>query len=152
MQGIGLDPVSVGVLADLGLGTQCSAVSLPLQVEAYRRVEPSALPRTAVTLVENWEHHHRSMLWSDLHKLFLRALPQESLFFAHEVQKVQQTGNGVSVTAVHKLECGTQQEQHFDCDIVIAADGINSFVRRQLIPADRKRYMTLVLVLSHCSL
>ena len=140
VQGIGLDPVSNAVLAELGLGDKCSALSLPLQVEAYRRVDPSSEPRAAVTLVENWEHDHRSMLWSSLHKTFLQSLPRHSLFFSHEVSKIQQTGDGVAVTALHKQADGSRQEQSFIGDIIIAADGINSFVRRQLIAADKKRW------------
>ena len=123
---------------ELGLGNRVAEISLPLEVEAYRRVDPQHLG-AAVTLVENWQHHHRSMLWSDLHKMFLSSLPREELFFAHEVTKIQQGGERVLVTAEHKLGDGTVQDKTFTSDLVIAADGINSFVRRSLIPTDKKR-------------
>ena len=140
LQGIGLDPDSAAVLAELGLSEQYLAHSQALQVEAYRRVDPHAEPpRAAVTLVENWAHNHRSMLWSDLHGMLLRLLPPEVLSFLHDVQKIQSAGDRVTVTAVERGRGGGMHKREFECDVVIAADGVNSFIRRQLVPNDKKR-------------
>lgn len=130
----------MSVLQELGLGPQSTAVSWPLQLEAYRRVDPvQHQPRSAVILVENWHHDHRSMLWSDLHKLLKSSLPQDALHFGHEVCQIMQNSTGVNVVACTRQADGSPVEKNFACDYVIAADGVNSFVRRQLLPTDRKR-------------
>ncbi|KAK9808380.1 hypothetical protein WJX73_008898 [Symbiochloris irregularis] len=140
--GLGLDSISAQVIKDLGLQEPFLSVSASLELEAYRWVDPRPRPSKAVTLVENWEHHHRSMLWSDLHKMLLKSLPQDILHFGHEVIGIDdqcESGGKVKVTAV-----SGGQRKEFVCSAVVAADGINSFARRQFVCEDKKRYSGMI--------
>ena len=74
------------------------------------------------------------MLWSDLHRLLIEALPKGTVNFNHKVTLLQQDDSGVTVT------CETPGgEATFQSDIVIAADGVGSFARKQLVPGDKRR-------------
>ena len=76
-----------------------------------------------------------SMLWSDLHRLLLEALPKGTVHFSHKVTLLEQEDKGVCVTA--ETPGGSVV---FHSDIVIAADGVGSFARKQLVPGDQRRY------------
>ena len=81
------------------------------------------------------------MHWSDLHRLLIKALPNGSVKFSHKVSLLEQGDSGVNITAVTP-----SGEVKFQSDIVIAADGVGSFARKQLVPGDARRCETL----SHC--
>ena len=75
------------------------------------------------------------MHWSDLHRLLIKALPEGTVNFSHKVSLLEQDESGVTVTAE------TPSGQVKSCgDIVIAADGVGSFARKQLVPGDARRY------------
>ena len=74
------------------------------------------------------------MLWSDLHRLLLEELPKGTVNFNHKVTLLEQDDSGVTVT------CQTPNgDATFHSDIVIAADGVGSFARKQLVPGDKRR-------------
>lgn len=81
-----------------------------------------------------------SMHWSDLHRLLIKALPEGTVRFSHKVSLLEQDDSGVHITA--DTPSG---EMKFEGDIVIAADGVGSFARKQLVPGDSRRCET------HCS-
>lgn len=75
------------------------------------------------------------MHWSDLHRLLIKALPEGTVNFSHKVSLLEQDESGVTVTGE------TPSGQVKSCgDIVIAADGVGSFARKQLVPGDARRY------------
>ena len=78
------------------------------------------------------------MHWSDLHRLLIKALPEGTVKFSHRVSLLEQDDSGVSVTAVTP-----SGEMIFQGNIVIAADGVGSFVRKQLVPGDVRRWEAL---------
>ena len=75
------------------------------------------------------------MHWSDLHRLLIRALPEGTVNFSHKVSLLEQDDSGVTITAE-----SPSGEAKFQGDIVIAADGVGSFARKQLVPGDARRY------------
>ena len=75
-----------------------------------------------------------SMLWSDLHRLLLAALPGDTVHFSHKVTLLEQDDEGVSITTETP-----EGSVVFHSDIVIAADGVGSFARKQLVPGDQRR-------------
>lgn len=77
------------------------------------------------------------MHWSDLHRLLIEALPEGAVHFSHEVSLLEQDESGVTVTA--DTPSG---EMKFYGDIAIAADGVGSLVRRQLVSGDARRYLS----------
>ena len=78
-----------------------------------------------------------SMHWSDLHRLLIKALPEGTVKFSHKVSLLEQDDSGVNITAVTP-----SGEMKFHGDIVIAADGVGSFARKQLVPGDTRRCTT----------
>jgi salicylate hydroxylase len=64
----------------------------------------------------------------DLHELLLRALPESTVRFGARVDRVEQTESGASL-----LLAGGERVQ---ADAVVAADGIRSSLRQQLVGAD----------------
>lgn len=74
------------------------------------------------------------MHWSDLHQLLIKALPAGTVNFSHKVVLLEQSDTGVTVTA----ETPHGEKKHHG-DIVIAADGVGSFARKQLVPGDQRR-------------
>ena len=76
-----------------------------------------------------------SMLWSDLHRLLIEALPDGTVKFSHKVTLLEQGDKGVTITTETP-----QGNEVFHSDIVIAADGVGSFARKQLVPGDQRRH------------
>ena len=74
------------------------------------------------------------MHWSDLHRLLIKALPSGTVKFSHKVALLEQSDAGVAVTAETP-----EGLQSYHGDIVIAADGVGSFARKQLVPGDTRR-------------
>ncbi len=74
------------------------------------------------------------MHWSDLHRLLIKALPEGTVNFSHKVSLLEQSDTGVTVTAETP-----EGEKKYYGDIVVAADGVGSFARKQLVPGDERR-------------
>lgn len=73
------------------------------------------------------------MHWSDLHRLLIEALPADTVRFSHKVTLLEQDKAGVTVSTDTP-----EGQKQFQADIVIAADGVGSFVRKQLVPGDQR--------------
>lgn len=64
----------------------------------------------------------------------IQALPEGTVNFNHKVTLLRQDDSGVTVT------CQTPTGNvTFPGDIVIAADGVGSFARKELVPGDNRR-------------
>ena len=65
-------------------------------------------------------------------------MPEGTVRFSHTVVALVSDADHVTVTA-QRTE-GSSDEMSFTADVVIAADGINSFVRQQLLPQETRRW------------
>ncbi|MBA4176264.1 MAG: FAD-dependent oxidoreductase [Leptothrix sp. (in: Bacteria)] len=79
-----------------------------------------------------WAHPQILTSWGRLYTLLRAALPEAHLGLGAGVKAVQQHGDGVSV----QLTNG----QALQADLLVAADGIRSTVRAQLLPAVQPQY------------
>ena len=82
-----------------------------------------------------------SLHWSDLHRMLFDSLSdlKGCIRMGHRVIAYTQSGSSVTVR-VQKLEGdGGQETVEFTADVVIAADGSNSTVRRQMFPTEQRR-------------
>lgn len=69
---------------------------------------------------------------ADLHHILINKLNSKSLVFDHTLESFQKEGGSI------KLSFKNGATAHTDC--LIAADGVHSVVRRQLLPESRPRY------------
>lgn len=139
--GLALDAISVQALSQLGLGQALAGISMPREVEALRWVEGGV----KTDIVRNDEHNHTGMHWLDLVRILLEALPKGTVNFGHEVTQIYQDSAGVVVTARTSTHGNSfRDELTFPADVVIAADGVNSFVRHAFAPEDSRRFSGIV--------
>lgn len=81
-----------------------------------------------------------SFHWSDLHRMLFDSLPEGTVRFGHNVVSYQCSGDKVVITAEASSESEQTQEVSFTADLLVAADGSNSTVRKIMHPADKRRY------------
>ena len=86
----------------------------------------------------------RSLHWSDLHQMLLRALPEGVVRFGTTVTSVEQAEGGgrVRIEAERKAQqgpAGGAERISAEADLVIAADGSMSDTRQKLVPAVHRR-------------
>ncbi|MFI6743198.1 FAD-dependent monooxygenase [Nonomuraea sp. NPDC050451] len=120
--GMSQAPNAMRALAELGVAEQAQAVGVPTHSSANLRLPDGrylqrARPGEASALLA----FHRA----DLHRVLLEALPEGWVPTAAEVTTVRQNEDGVTVVC-DGLE--------LSAELVIAADGIRSTVRRRLWP------------------
>ncbi|WP_433432100.1 FAD-dependent oxidoreductase [Nonomuraea sp. CA-141351] len=120
--GMSQAPNAMRALAELGVAEQARAAGVPTHSSANLRAPDGrylqrARPGDASALLA----FHRA----DLHRVLLEALPAGWMRTAAEVTTVRQDVSGMTV------ECDGME---LSAEVVIAADGIRSTVRRQLWP------------------
>jgi 2-polyprenyl-6-methoxyphenol hydroxylase-like FAD-dependent oxidoreductase len=71
-------------------------------------------------------------------------LPEGMVRFAHRVASYKQEGGQVSVVAEAPARVAGSQPQRFEirCDLLVAADGSNSTIRKIMHPDDQRRCET----------
>lgn len=83
----------------------------------------------------------RSLHWSDLHQMLLRALPEGVVRFSTMVTSVEQAeGSGkVQIKAEKKGPADGTESISTEADLVIAADGSMSNTRQKFVPSVSRR-------------
>lgn len=85
----------------------------------------------------------RSLHWSDLHQMLLRALPQGMVRFSHTVTSVQQQPGSQSVTVRAEKRASKDSDEtealQLECDLLVAADGSMSATRAKIRPEESRR-------------
>ena len=80
-----------------------------------------------------------SLHWSDLHRMLYDALPTGIVKQAHSITAFQQHTNRVRVTVEQRADSSLPATFEVEADLLVAADGANSTVRKLLRPDDRRR-------------
>ena len=60
--------------------------------------------------------------------------------YGHKVVAFEQSEDGVAATAEVRTPDGCTETQTFRGDILVAADGSQSFVRSKLVPGEQRRW------------
>ena len=78
------------------------------------------------------EHPYRFSSWNAIYRELLRLFDSERYHLAREMTSFRQLDEGVEITFA--------DGSHDRCDLLVAADGINSLTRETLFPAARSHY------------
>ena len=133
--GINISPNASRILIRLGLGEECARVAFRSPFFHQRRWDDGRTltkARLATDIEKEFGAPHMIFHRGELHSLLANAVPSERVHLAHRCVGVAQDGKTVRV----KFENGTEIE----ADVLIAADGIFSAVRRALIGPERPRF------------
>ena len=130
-----LGPNAMRLMDELGLGEALRAVGmLPDAVDFVRWSDGSRLLRTELgpAMADHFGAPQLDFFRPDLHRILLERCALGSVHLGARVQGVQETDGGVVLT----LADGARAE----ADVAIAADGIRSTIRRQLLGSDHPEF------------
>jgi salicylate hydroxylase len=133
--GINISPNASRILIRLGLGDECARVAFRSPFFHQRRWDDGRTltkARLATEIEKEFGAPHLIFHRGELHALLARPVPPERVHLAHRCVGVEQDGKTVRL----KFENGTEVE----ADVLIAADGIFSAVRRALLGPERPRF------------
>ncbi|RCV22500.1 hypothetical protein SEVIR_4G237000v4 [Setaria viridis] len=137
--GLGLDPQSMETLARWIPGWGLDAATLPLAVDLNRATDSET--KAARTLVRDEDFNFRAAHWGDLHRRLHEALPASAtVLWGHKFLSFEapdDTRGGVIATA-RVLRTGKTVD--VAGDILVAADGSTSSIRRRFLPDLKLRY------------
>jgi 2-polyprenyl-6-methoxyphenol hydroxylase-like FAD-dependent oxidoreductase len=134
--GINLLPHAVRELTELGLHDELAAVAIPTSTLAYysKRGQPIWSEPRGLAAGYRWPQFsiHRGELQMILHRAILDRLGPGSIVTGHHLDRVDDTGSKVVARFVDR-RTGNMRAT-VEGDVLIAADGIHSSVRAQLVP------------------
>jgi 2-polyprenyl-6-methoxyphenol hydroxylase-like FAD-dependent oxidoreductase len=131
--GVVLGANAMRALDELGLHDAVRPVGTPLTTVRLLDEHGRVLNRADTTsFTKRLGYDNLGILRADLQREMLRALPPGVVQLGHRLARVEQTATHVTVY----FENGEQAT----AEALIAADGIRSRVRRQLLPASEPRY------------
>ncbi|XP_040381405.1 aurachin C monooxygenase/isomerase [Oryza brachyantha] len=142
--GLGLDAQSMETLARWVPGWGLDAATLPLAVDLNRATDSGT--KAARTLTRDEGFNFRAAHWGDLHRRLHEALPADAVtvLWGHQFLSFEAPGGdgeagerGVVATA-RVLRTGETVE--IAGDLLVAADGCTSAIRRQFLPELKLRY------------
>jgi 2-polyprenyl-6-methoxyphenol hydroxylase-like FAD-dependent oxidoreductase len=131
--GVVLGANAMRALDELGLHAAVRPAGTPLTTVRLLDEHGRVLNRADTTaFTERLGYDNLGILRADLQREMLRALPPSVVQLGHRLARFEQTDTHVTAF----FENGTQAT----AETLIAADGIRSRVRRQLLPASQPRY------------
>mgnify|MGYP003304439682 CR=1 FL=1 len=131
--GIGIGSNALQALMEIGVGEEIFANGHALHQQVFLDTYGNTLNTIDLTVLkELYGQENITIHRADLHKIFLKALKPDTLHFNKKYISVEQNDNQVTVS----FEDGTT----VTADMLIAADGIHSSIRQQLLPGSVTRY------------
>ncbi|MBT9459123.1 MAG: flavin-dependent oxidoreductase [Burkholderiaceae bacterium] len=135
--GINLLPHAVAVLTELGLGPELASMAVPTAALVFANRHGQSIYSDARGLVGGYSHPQYSIHRGELQQL-LWATAQQRLGAAQMLsgqRVVGATQHGERVTVqIQPADAPRGQVLQRECDLLIAADGIHSALRRQFYP------------------
>ncbi|CAL5048496.1 unnamed protein product [Urochloa decumbens] len=134
--GLGLDAQSMETLARWIPRWGLDAATLPLAVDLNRATDSET--KAARTLVRDDGFGFRAAHWGDLHPRLHEALPPAvTVLWGHQFLSFEAPGGGVVATA---RVVRTGETVDVTGDLLVAADGAASSIRRHFLPDLKLRY------------
>ncbi|GLJ32653.1 hypothetical protein SUGI_0656970 [Cryptomeria japonica] len=138
--GLGLDPQTCQILAEWGLHQQIMDSTIPLTIDQIQTTDSKSNATRVLARDENF--NYRATHWSDLHRMLYDKLPRDTVHWGHEVVSIQQIedGDGLGVKVEVKV-AQTGQTVVVDGNLLVAADGSMSLIRKHFVPHQHLRYL-----------
>lgn len=131
--GIGIGSNAMQALSEIGVGETVFANGYILKSMVFQNAYGKKLNSVDFTaLGNNLNQQNITIHRAELHRTFLDSLLPETIRYGKKCVTVHQTSTGVTA----RFEDGTSASG----DLLIAADGIHSKIRQQLIPNSAPRY------------
>lgn len=131
--GIGIGSNALQALMEIGVGEEIFANGHALHQQVFLDTYGNTLNTIDLTVLkELYGRENITIHRADLHEIFLKALKPDTLHFNKKYISVEQNDNQVTVY----FEDGTT----VTANLLIAADGIHSSIRQQLLPGSVTRY------------
>ncbi|MDF1721344.1 MAG: flavin-dependent oxidoreductase [Minwuia sp.] len=134
--GINLLPHAVRELVELGLGEALAAVAIPTAELIYANRHGQRIWQEPRGLDAGYNWPQYSIARGDLQMILLDAvrarLGPDAIRTGHAFTQLTQTDSGVTATFTHPAGGGADTQ--VEGDLLVAADGIHSTVRRQFYP------------------
>ncbi|GAV70538.1 FAD_binding_3 domain-containing protein [Cephalotus follicularis] len=136
--GLGLDPTSQRLIESwLGQPELLHKATLPLAIDQNQATDGDK--KVSWTLTRHESFNFRAAHWADLHGLLYNALPPDIFFWGHLFHSFTVSVDKTSVKVSVKL-LQTNEIIEIDGNILVAADGCLSSIRRTFLPDLKLRY------------
>ncbi|XP_078432323.1 FAD/NAD(P)-binding oxidoreductase family protein [Wolffia australiana] len=135
--GLGLDQQSQQLLSSWISPDFIEQQTLPLSIDLNRGIDSEK--KTSRTLSRDDDFGFRAAYWADLFSSLLGALPAENILWAHHFLRCHPS-DGTSTVKIDARCLRTGVTLEISGDLLVAADGCLSSVRRQFLPNFKLRY------------
>ncbi|XP_010491855.1 PREDICTED: uncharacterized protein LOC104769356 [Camelina sativa] len=136
--GLGLDPQARQIIKSwLPRPHLLDEITLPLSIDQNQATDSEKKVTRILTRDENFDF--RASYWSDIHALLFNALPQSMFLWGHKFLSFTMSQDE-STVKVKTLVMETQETVEFEGDLLVAADGCLSSIRKTFLPDLKLRY------------
>ncbi|KAH6836767.1 oxidoreductase family protein [Perilla frutescens var. hirtella] len=136
--GVGLDTVSVKLIEQWIQQPQLiQLLSLPMTIEHEQATDGDK--KITWTLSRDEHFNFRAVHWADLHSLLYKSLPQDVVLWGHLFSSFCISDDKTSVNVQAKV-IETNQTVEIVGDLLVAADGCLSSIRKTFLPDLKLRY------------
>ncbi|ESQ41088.1 hypothetical protein EUTSA_v10013697mg [Eutrema salsugineum] len=136
--GLGLDPQARQIIKSwLPQPHLLDEITLPLSIDQNQSTDSEKKVTRILTKGENFDF--RAAYWSDIHALLYNALPQTMFLWGHKFLSFTMSQDK-STVKVKTLVTETQETIEIQGDLLVAADGCLSSIRKTFLPNLKLRY------------
>ncbi|PIN13573.1 Kynurenine 3-monooxygenase [Handroanthus impetiginosus] len=136
--GLGLDSVSVKLIKPwIEQPELIPQITLPMTIEHEQAIDGDKKITWTLTRDENF--NFRAVHWTNLHSLLYNSLPLEVVLWGHLVLSFRISDDKSSVKVQARV-LQTDETVEIDGDLLIAADGCLSSIRKTFLPELKLRY------------
>lgn len=136
--GLGLDPQARQIIKSwLTTPQLLDEITLPLSIDQNQTTDSEKKVTRILTRDEDFDF--RAAYWSDIQSLLYNALPQTMFLWGHKFLSFTMSQDESNVK-VKTLVVETQETVEIEGDLLIAADGCLSSIRKTFLPDFKLRY------------